>query len=188
MNTTTKWIFFGLLGALVLGVSVWSFAGPGALRTQTPGAMMAQPWAERAGMMGAMMGSGHPGFEHAGQRWEQMGQRMQAWMQSMMGAVGPTPNVEAPSSPSDASVEGALRVDIANFSFTPARLTVKLGEAVRWTNQDSVQHNVVFDDGKLSSPLLAQGQSWTHTFAQEGTYSYTCGPHPFMKGTIVVER
>jgi len=181
MNTTTKWIFFGLLGTLALGVSAWSFAGPGTFQGQTPmmGSMMAY---------GPMMGSEHMDSEHAGQRWEQMWQHMRGQAQATVGTVGPTSNVETSSPSSAQTAEQGPQVDIADFSFVPLRLTVKLGEAVRWTNQDNVQHNVVFDDGGLSSPLLSQGQSWAHTFTQEGTYSYDCGPHPFMKGTIVVER
>jgi plastocyanin len=38
-----------------------------------------------------------------------------------------------------------------------------------------------------SSELLAKGESYSFTFKKAGTYTYHCTPHPYMKGTVVVE-
>ena len=57
-----------------------------------------------------------------------------------------------------------------------------------WTNRDSVRHTVTSDSGnELDSELLSQSGSYSHTFAQTGTYDYHCKPHPYMTGTIIVE-
>lgn len=76
-------------------------------------------------------------------------------------------------------------VTIQNFSFNPAEITVTPGTQVTWINQDSVGHNVVFSDTK--GPLLKKGDKWSRVFDSAGTYTYMCGPHHFMKGTVIVK-
>jgi plastocyanin len=78
-------------------------------------------------------------------------------------------------------------IKIAGFAFTPNTLTIKVGTEVRWTNYDTVNHNVTSDTGNvLSSPSISQGQSWSHVFEQAGTFAYHCGIHPSMVATITV--
>ena len=78
-------------------------------------------------------------------------------------------------------------MDIANFAFSPSTLTIKSGDSVTWTNRDSSAHTVTSDSGnELDSERISNGQIYTHVFAQPGTYSYHCTPHPGMKATIVV--
>lgn len=50
---------------------------------------------------------------------------------------------------------------------------------------DSVSHSVVFAD--FESDLLKKGDRYTHTFDTAGTFTYICGPHHDMKGTIEVQ-
>jgi plastocyanin len=77
-------------------------------------------------------------------------------------------------------------VAIQNFAFAPASLTVKSGATVTWTNSDAPAHSVKWDDGTTGSPTLATGATYTRTFATPGTYTYVCGIHASMKGTVVV--
>ena len=79
-------------------------------------------------------------------------------------------------------------VEIKNFDFTPANITVKKGTKVTWTNQDSVEHTVTETDGKTGpdSQLLAQDESYSFTYDTVGTFAYDCTPHPYMKGTVTV--
>lgn len=78
-------------------------------------------------------------------------------------------------------------VKIENFAFTPAHISVKIGTKVTWTNEDSIQHNVVGDSFKdLNGPLLDQGKTFSYTFKKAGDYPYHCNPHPYMKGTVTV--
>jgi amicyanin len=76
-------------------------------------------------------------------------------------------------------------VDIRNNAFTPQDITIKAGDTVTWTNQDTVKHDVDFDSFK--SPLLGQGETYSHTFDKPGTYSYDCDVHPFMKGRVTAQ-
>jgi amicyanin len=78
-------------------------------------------------------------------------------------------------------------IRIKNLAFDPTGITVKMGSTVRWVNQDSVPHRIVFADG-ADSTVLAPSQSWSRKFDQAGTYDYACTIHPTMQGTVIVER
>jgi plastocyanin len=81
----------------------------------------------------------------------------------------------------------ATGVEIKDFAFNPANVTVKVGTAVTWTNDDSVGHTVTTDNGSLASQELQQGQTYSSTFTTAGTVSYFCAIHRFMTATVVVE-
>ncbi len=83
------------------------------------------------------------------------------------------------------TTQAANVVLIENHSFNPASLTIKVGDSVTWTNKDSASHNVIFAD--FESDLMKKEDSFTHTFDTAGTFTYICGPHPYMEGTIEVQ-
>ncbi len=87
-------------------------------------------------------------------------------------------------------LSGVVEVQIQDSSFAPAIIRVKKGTTVTWTNQDSVQHNVVSDEDSpregLNGPLLEKGKTYSFTFDNVGTYAYHCTPHPTMQGTVEV--
>jgi len=79
-------------------------------------------------------------------------------------------------------------VQIQNFNFTPATITIKAGDSVSWENFDGSPHTVTSDSGnELGSLLLQKGQTYKHTFNAPGAYTYHCSVHTSMKGTIIVE-
>ena len=82
----------------------------------------------------------------------------------------------------------AFDVDIADYSFTPANLTVHVGEPVTWTNQAGRNHTVTSDDGsELDSGDIGPGEAYGHVFEAAGTYKYHCSIHPDrMQGTVTV--
>lgn len=90
----------------------------------------------------------------------------------------------SPTSPVPAAENSVL---ISNFKFSPATLTVKVGDTVTWMNQDSVDHSITADDGSFDTGLFAQGKTASNTFNQAGTFAYHCGVHPNMQGTIIVQ-
>ncbi len=95
----------------------------------------------------------------------------------------PTAGVPAPAS---TTASGEVDISISNYAFAPDNLTVAVGTTVKWTNQDDVIHTVEAADGSWGSRDLNQGDSFSYTFTQAGTFSYRCTQHPLMKGTIVV--
>lgn len=104
---------------------------------------------------------------------------------------------------------GTHDVTVKDFSFSPASITIKVGESIRWTNSGPSIHDVVGDDGSWDSQHLAPpgsttdayggqtstpGASFSHTFTQAGTYTYHCSLHPpsspayaNFTGTVIVQ-
>jgi amicyanin len=82
----------------------------------------------------------------------------------------------------------AVKVAIANYAFAPAALTVKVGQTVTWTNEDSAPHTVTVASGPqtFSSPELKKGDTYSFTFTRPGTYSYYCAVHPSMTAAVTV--
>jgi amicyanin len=78
-------------------------------------------------------------------------------------------------------------VTIKDFEFTPSTLTIKVGDAVTWTNNGPSTHTVTADDGSFESGNLSKGKTFSHTFNAAGTFSYHCGPHPFMTAKVIVQ-
>jgi plastocyanin len=99
--------------------------------------------------------------------------------------VAPT-TAPAANTPASAPAGTEVKVQIANFAFSPSTLEVKVGTTVTWTNADSAPHTVTSDDGSFASNDLNQGASFSFTFTTAGTYAYHCGVHPGMKATVTV--
>ncbi len=89
-----------------------------------------------------------------------------------------------PSTPARAA---DMAVKIANFTFSPQKLTVKAGSKVTWTNEDDIPHTVNASNQAFKSGPLDTEQKFSFTFTTPGSYQYFCALHPRMTGTIVVE-
>ncbi len=70
--------------------------------------------------------------------------------------------------------------------FTPASITVQVGDTVTWTNGSGVPHTVTSDGGLFDSGTLQSGTVYSRTFISPGTYSYHCNIHSGMTGVITV--
>ena len=95
-------------------------------------------------------------------------------------------SMTAPASTQPVPPVAGTAVSITNFAFSPANLTVKVGDTVTWTNKDEEPHTVVADDGSFHSPGLDANGTYSFTFAKPGSFGYLCSIHPFMRGTVVV--
>jgi plastocyanin len=78
-------------------------------------------------------------------------------------------------------------VNITGFAFGPNKVTIGAGKPVTWVNADDSPHQITITSTKARSPILTKGQSHAMTFGEAGTYDYTCGLHPAMKGTVEVK-
>jgi amicyanin len=86
-----------------------------------------------------------------------------------------------------AAGDAAATVRIAQLKFQTDTVTVSVGQTVQWVNDDEVAHTVTFGDPAVaSSGNLARGQAFTQRFDRPGAYAYTCTPHPFMRGVVIV--
>jgi plastocyanin len=126
-------------------------------------------------------------------------------------AAGTAGTAAAPAPATGATHDVQMLGDASGYRFNPASLTIKRGDAVRWTNVSGGPHNVTFwpdsipagaqaplsanmpsPTAPLTGPLLLNpNQTYTVSFANvpAGTYKYYCTPHLAlgMKGTIQVQ-
>jgi plastocyanin len=77
-------------------------------------------------------------------------------------------------------------VSIRDFFFNPSHITVVPGTTVVWVNDGDHPHTVTADDGSFDSETLMPGQSFRVTFEGQGTITYFCEIHPFMRGSVTV--
>jgi plastocyanin len=126
-------------------------------------------------------------------------------------AAAPAAQPAAAPAPTGATHEVAMDFDGKKASFTPADLTIKSGDVVKFVVKSGPPHNVAFAPdsipagaadvlnkamaetmGPLTGPMkVGIGDSYEISFAgaPAGVYHFHCTPHvPFgMKGTITVQ-
>ena len=79
-------------------------------------------------------------------------------------------------------------VDISGFAFSPATVTVSVGDMVTWTNNDGVTHTATADGGQFDTGNISGGGSDSTTFDTAGTFAYHCRIHSAMTGRVVVQE
>ncbi|MFA5134578.1 MAG: cupredoxin domain-containing protein [Patescibacteria group bacterium] len=83
---------------------------------------------------------------------------------------------------------------IVNGSFTPAVLTVEVGEKVTWVNKDEYVRRVASDPHptgtnlpELESNDLNKDESFSFSFTEAGEWGYHDYLNPVKRGKIIVE-
>jgi plastocyanin len=94
------------------------------------------------------------------------------------------------SSTAAASTGSTVEVTMKNLAFSPDTVHAKVGQTIKWTNDDSPPHNVTYVSGPkfTSSTTMNPGATFSLKLTQAGTIHYFCSIHPFMKATIVVSQ
>ena len=89
-----------------------------------------------------------------------------------------------------AQADQLVDVRIEGYTYQPAEVTIRVGDSVRWTNHEKrTSHSVLFPrEGGLESERMFPQESWQRRFEKPGRYDYHCGPHPEMKGVVVVSE
>ena len=98
------------------------------------------------------------------------------------------PSLLAFAALSSSAIAADMQVDISKFAFTPREITVKPGATVVWTNRDATPHTIKTKDGDFASTGMDTGDTYQHTFAKAGDYTYFCTLHPFMTGIVHVHQ
>ena len=115
----------------------------------------------------------------------------------MMGGYGYNPSSPtAESTPLGATpvpVDQEIQITAANARFTPAQITVRPGDRVRFvvTNNDPFLHNFVGQAAGIPFLNLPANSTQTVTWTapvQTGTYTAVCTLHPGMSISIVVKK
>jgi plastocyanin len=99
-----------------------------------------------------------------------------------------TPKYASPSSSSPVQ-SGVVQVAYRNIAIDPDTLRVKVGSTIKWTNYDSVEHNVTSEGGvaKFASKDFGEGGTYEVKVTKPGLIHYECTIHPAsMNGTIEV--
>jgi alcohol dehydrogenase (cytochrome c) len=81
--------------------------------------------------------------------------------------------------------DGTLFID--DFTFTAAKVQVPVGTTITWKNNGPSVHTATDSKGTFDTGDLSAGQSGSVTFDTPGTYTYSCTPHPWMQGQIIVQ-
>jgi plastocyanin len=80
-----------------------------------------------------------------------------------------------------------VTVSIKRAGFTPKTVNINQDDSVTWTNNDTINHQVVANNGSYASPILGPGKAWTHQFRSGGTFRYHDSLHPALGGSVVVK-
>lgn len=102
------------------------------------------------------------------------------------GADGTAPPPEAPLPPAAPPVLRSGDIEMGDFFYAPAAITISEGGIVRWVNTGAALHTVTAADGSFDSGFRATGESYTRQFDEAGTFDIFCTIHPQMVGTVVV--
>jgi plastocyanin len=79
-------------------------------------------------------------------------------------------------------------LEIRNSQFTPAEITVNVGDTIKWINRDIVPHTATADDKSWDSKLIGSGEEWELVVKTNMSTSYFCTFHPGMKAKIQINR
>jgi plastocyanin len=105
-------------------------------------------------------------------------------------AIGPKT-----SATNRSSALAPAEVTITKTGFNPATISVQSGQAVVWTNNDSVSHAIASDNpspatGQAAVPnssAISPTDSYSYVFNQAGSYSYRDSINSSLEGTVVVK-
>jgi hypothetical protein len=81
--------------------------------------------------------------------------------------------------------DGTLMMD--DYFFTAARVQVPVGTTLTWQNNGISTHTATDSKGAWDTGEVQPGQTGSVTFNTPGTYNYSCTPHPWMLGQVIVQ-
>lgn len=79
-------------------------------------------------------------------------------------------------------------VNIKDLTLIPESVTIKVGQTVRWTNNDNRDYLLVARDQSFNSGNIRPKEKFEHKFTEAGTFEYGCAIHPRLIGTVLVEE
>lgn len=94
----------------------------------------------------------------------------------------------APSEPASTGGGDVVEVRMKDIKFVPETVTAKVGQTIRWVNDDSVAHDVKAESGAgFASDSLSKGETFEAKVEKPGKISYVCTIHAGQKGSITVQ-
>ena len=99
---------------------------------------------------------------------------------------------DSTSSPTDLCAPSGAAATVSaadDYTFTPASVTIAVGQSVCWQNTGNLNH-VVWQGNGVQAPVfsgtLPAGQTLVVYINYAGTWAYHCNQHPNMTATVIV--
>ena len=112
---------------------------------------------------------------------------------ALAGEQGIAPRlVDVPVVPGAMGEPRTVTVNMDKFQFKGSSVTIQQGWTVEWINKEAPRHTATSDDESFKSGTMSQGDTFTFTFNDTGTFPYYCRFHGDnggvgMAGMIVVQ-
>lgn len=104
--------------------------------------------------------------------------------------AAPAPEPVSAGRPAVVNGQAQEGVTIVDNAYQPKQIEVDAGTTVVWTQEGQLPHTVTANDGSFDSGEMGQGDTYSRTFQQPGSYPYYCtfhgAPGEGMAGTVVV--
>ena len=78
-----------------------------------------------------------------------------------------------------------VKVVIDKLVFTPAEISLAVGDTIEWVNRDVMEHTATVEGG--FDVRIPAKKSASIVVKEAGTLDYYCRYHPNMRGRIVVQ-
>lgn len=90
--------------------------------------------------------------------------------------------------PAATTVDKTVSVSITHVAFVPNNVTIETGDAITWTNNDTVNHQLVSQKAGIGSPVIKPGDTWSFTFSIAGKFTVSDSlDSKFPKLTVTVK-
>lgn len=105
---------------------------------------------------------------------------------ALVGAVASATALTFGTASSAAAAPSLHEVRIKGFAFEPRRLQARIGDTIRWTNDDLAPHTATADAFGWDTEEIAQGVSAELIVTQGMETGYFCAFHPHMTGSLEI--
>jgi plastocyanin len=103
-------------------------------------------------------------------------------------ACGSSAEKNAAATATPSRQPAVVQVSMRHNRFSPERITLRVGQTVRWTNHDTVAHTVASQSLRLASEGIEGGQAYTYRARRPGRFPYYCTIHAGQTGVLVITR
>jgi plastocyanin len=102
--------------------------------------------------------------------------------------AGTTETTTQAETPAPSGAEGGeVTISMKDVLFTPDNATVKVGQTVKWVNDDPIDHTATAEEGAdFDSGNVKPGDTYEFKPTAAGEIAYVCTIHPSQKGTLTV--
>lgn len=82
-----------------------------------------------------------------------------------------------------------VEVEIYKYQFIPSTVEIDKGDVIIWKNMEKRQYHSVWfkQQDTQEGDYFFPGETYQRAFDAAGSFDYECGPHPKMKGRVIVK-